>query len=231
MIYVLVDIDETMLSVPPGINAGTSNVMFKKVFGIDAHEEMIDNVGKTELGIIMEVLRKFGMETETVPSEAYEIWGKSMDAELKRHPVKILPGMEEFLKTLSGNKNVKLTLLTGNSPARSEAKLRSAGFDKYFRDPETGKLFGVFGDETPVRGELINILSSRTKPGDSFVVVDDSLIGAKMSKDNDLTLIAMGTGKASAQDLQKYTPHYFENLGNGKWQKAVEIVVSSEYET
>ena len=48
MLHVLIDIDETILSVPEGINARASSLMFKKVFNLDADESMIDNVGKTE---------------------------------------------------------------------------------------------------------------------------------------------------------------------------------------
>ena len=69
MVHVLIDIDETILSVPEGINAKASAVMFKQVFGIDAHEELIDNVGKTEMGIIQEVLEKVKSKRRTPEQE------------------------------------------------------------------------------------------------------------------------------------------------------------------
>src|SRR3989344_9330482 len=103
MIHVLVDIDETVLSLPEGINRKASAVMFKKVFRIDAHEEMIDNFGKTEMGIIQEVLRKVGVSqrrTEReqlsaveVPEEAYKVWAQATAQELKDHPARVLPGI------------------------------------------------------------------------------------------------------------------------------------------
>lgn len=129
MIHVLVDIDETMLSVPEGINAKASSVMFKKVFGVDAHEELIDNVGKTEMGIIQEVLKKVGVRNNRiteqepsvslVPDEAYIVWAQATGQELKDHPVRVLPGIPELLTALSKNPNVKLGLLSGNSPQRA----------------------------------------------------------------------------------------------------------------
>ena len=226
MIYALVDIDETMLSVPHGINAKTSAVMFKKVFGIDAHEEMIDNIGKTEMGIIDEVLAKFGIENKQIPESSYRIWAEALDKELDSDPVKILPGMTDFLEALFKNPKVSLFLLTGNSPWRAESKLKSAGFDRYFRDPSTGKLAGVFGDETPKRDELFTILKNRVNPSDTFVVVDDSLIGAKMAKNNNLTMIALETGKAKRNDFQPYTNNIFPDLGEGRWKEAVEIILA-----
>jgi phosphoglycolate phosphatase-like HAD superfamily hydrolase len=224
MIYALVDIDETMVSVPHGINAKTSAVMFKKVFGINAHEEMIDNVGKTELGIIQEVLAKFGLGDREISEETYKVWAEAMDAELKNDPVKILPGMTEFLEALSKNPNVKLFLLTGNSPWRAESKLKSAFFDKYFRDLVTGRLAGVFGNATPKRDGLFTILKNSSDPGDKFVVVDDSLIGARMVKDNNLTMIAVATGKATDDQLAVYTKNVFPDLGEDRWKEAVSII-------
>lgn len=226
MIYALVDIDETMLSVPHGINAKTSAVMFKKVFGIDAHEEMIDNVGKTELGIIKEVLSKFGVQNNEIPKEAYEVWAKEMDKELEINPVRILPGMSDFLKALSKSPTVKPYLLTGNSPLRAESKLKSAGFDKYFRDLQIGKLMGVFGDASPKRDELFTILKNSSVPEDKFIIVDDSLIGAKLAKDNNLMMIAVETGKAKKEDLILYTNHVFSDLGDDRWKDAIEIMLA-----
>ncbi len=226
MIYALVDIDETMLSVPHGINAKTSAIMFKEVFGIEAHEEMIDNVGKTEMGIIKEVLAKFEIDNGQIPESAYRIWAEALDKELKTNPVRILPGMSEFLKVLSGKPEVKLFLLTGNSPWRAESKLKSASFDKYFRNSTTGELAGVFGDMTSKREELFTILKKRTNPEDSFVVVDDSFVGAKLAKDNHLTMIAVETGKAKKEDLTPYTKYIFPDLGEDRWKEAIEIILT-----
>ncbi len=146
MIHVLFDIDETTLSVPEGINAKASSVMFKKVFGVDAHEEMIDNFGKTEMGIIQEVLKKVGVSQRTaeqeplvieVPEDAYIVWAQATAKELKDHPAKILPGIFELLTALSKNSNIKLSLLSGNSEYRAEEKLKSVGLDVFFRDKDT----------------------------------------------------------------------------------------------
>lgn len=226
MIHVLVDIDETMVSVPPGINAKTSAVMFKKIYGIDANEEMIDNVGKTELGIIKEILIKFKIQDSVVPEEAYKVWAQALDEELARDPVQILPGMVEFLKTLSNNPEVNLVLLTGNSPWRAESKLKSAGFEKYFKD-KNGNLKGVFGDMTPKREELFPLLKKQCQEEDKFIVVDDSLIGAKMANDFGLKLISVETGRAKKEDLQRYTDYVYKDFGDGRWKTAVQVVLGA----
>lgn len=161
MIQVLMDIDETLLSVPKGINAKASEIMFKKVFGVDTNEEIIDNVGKTEIAIIPEVLRKVGLKIQAVPDEAYKVWGEITEQELNNNPVRLLPGIQEFLTALSNNPKVKLELLTGNSPWRARAKLKSAKINNYFTDISTGQLNGVFGNITARRSELIDFVKKR----------------------------------------------------------------------
>lgn len=224
MVYVLVDIDETMISVPGGINAKASSIMFKKVFGVEAHEEMINNVGKTEMGIIHEVLAKIGKPIDVVPVEAYKVWGEVTYDELQKKPVLILPGMTDFLNALSVDPQIKLTLLTGNSPWRAMAKLKSANFDKFFVDEKTKLLLGVFGDATPKRDELFDLIKKGVLPEDKFVVVDDSLIGALMAKENNLVDIAVTTGKATYEELKSLTPYVFKDFGEDRYKEAIEII-------
>lgn len=232
MIHVLVDIDETMLSVGEGINAKTSGVMFKKVFGVDGHEEMIDNVGKTEMGIIQEVLEKVAIkkapEQESsfaqIPEEAYQVWAQAMNEEFKDHPVRVLPGMVEFLSALSKNPNIKLGLLTGNSSERAEAKLKSANLDGFFRDPDTHQLNGVFGNMAPRRDQLFDIIKQQTTTEDNFVIVDDSIIGAKMAQTHNIPIIMVATGRATEEQLKPFTPHVFPDFGDNRWQEVVLLV-------
>lgn len=234
MIHVLIDIDETMLSVPKGINAKASSVMFKKVFGVDAHEELIENVGKTEMGIIQEVLEKVGyrkrVEQESspleLPEEAYKVWAQATSQELQDHPPRVLPGIVELLTALAKNPNVKLGLLSGNSVDRAEAKLKSVQLDGFFRDPKTNQFNGVFGDMAPKRDQLFDIVKRQVTPEDHFVLIDDSLIGAKMAQQHNISVIMVATGKATEEQLKAFTPHVFSDFGNDRWQQAALLVES-----
>lgn len=234
MLHVLIDIDETILSVPEGINAKASSLMFKKVFNLDADERMIDNVGKTEMGIIQEVLEKVGSVTLSsehkshvleIPKEAYEVWGETTSQELKNHPARILPGIFELLTALSKNPSVKLGLLTGNSSYRAEAKLNSARLDTFFRDPETQILIGVFGEMAMKREQLFDLVIQQTTSEDHFVILDDSLIGAKMAQTHNIPIIMVATGKATAEQLLNFTPFVFSDLGESRWKQAASLIV------
>lgn len=232
MIHALVDIDETMLSVPEGINAKASSVMFKKVFGIDAHEEMIDNFGKTEMGIIQEVLKKVGRRGTTeqeppiveIPEEAYRVWAQATAQELKDRPARILPGIPELLTALSKIPKIKLGLLSGNSVWRAEAKLKSVGLDGFFRNPDTKQLDGVFGDMVPRRDQLFEIFKQQAAIEDRFVIIDDSLVGARMAQTHNIPIIMVATGKAKEEQLRPFTPHIFSDFGANRWQQAVSLI-------
>lgn len=233
MIHVLVDVDETVLSAPPGLNAKASSVMFKKVFNIDAHEEMIDNVGKTEKGIIKEVLEKIGVQqvsaereplTSEIPDEAYRTWADATAEELRTQPARVLPGVIELLTELSNNPSVRLSLLSGSSSYRAEAKLKSVNLDNFFRDPSTGKLIGVFGEMADRREQLFDMIKQNAADEDSFVVIDDSLVGARMAKDRNIPSIMVATGKATEEELRAFTPYVFSDLGEDRWREAVSII-------
>ena|SRR3989344_801206 len=233
MIHVLVDIDETVLSLPEGINRKASAVMFKKVFGIDAHEEMIDNFGKTEMGIIQEVLRKVGTSQRTtehepsiveIPEDAYKVWAQATAQELKDHPARVFPGIPELLTNLSKNPKVKLGLLSGNNPWRAEVKLKSVGLDTFFRDPNTNQLNGVFGNMAERRDQLFDIIKKQAKAGDQFVIIDDSLIGAEMAQKHNIPIIMVATGKATEEQLRAFTPYVFPDFGETRWQQAAQLI-------
>lgn len=226
MIYVLFDIDETLLSVPEGINAKSSSVMFKKVFGVDAHEELIDNVGKTEMGIILEVLDKVGVFKKTVPEEAYKIWAKAAEQLLKDQPVRILPGIIQLLSSLSKNPRIKLGIFSGNSPYRAEVKLKSAQLDNFFRDPNTNQLRGVFGNIAPSRDQLFDFIKKHATADEHFVIVDDSIIGARIAQKHNLPIILVATGKATMEQLKPFTSYLFPDFGEDRWQQAISLIES-----
>lgn len=224
MIQILMDIDETMIAMPQGISAKTSAIMFKKVFGVDANEEMIENVGKTEMAIILEILHKVGYKIQEVPEEAYKIWAEETELELIKYPARLLHGVQEFLTALFNKSKVKLRLLTGNSLWRAKVKLKSAKIENYFIDSSTKQLNGVFGNTAVKRSELLISVINNAKPDDKLIIVDDSLIGAKMAKEHNTAIISVATGKAIEEELKIYTDHVFPNLGDDRWQKAISLI-------
>jgi len=223
MIQVLMDIDETLISVPHGINALSSGKMFKKIFGVDAHEDMINNIGQTEMAVIIEVLTLVGVSIKTVPIEAHTYWARELEADLHDNPVRVLPGIHELLDALSQMPHVRLRLLTGNAPEKARIKLASGKIEKYFMK-EDGSLDGVFGDTVLKREMLFDRVKKESPQGETFVIIDDSLLGAQIGKKYSVPTILVATGHATEKELREYTDTVFPDLGENRWKEALSYI-------
>lgn len=226
MKIVLFDIDETLLTCPNKTNAQASEVMFKRIFNIDASENSINHTGKTQRGIIEEVVRKFknlppDQEVE-VPNEAFQIWGETQTELLKKSPAIVLPGIRELLANLAKDSNIIMGILTGNCRFRTNAKLSNAGLKDYFLDNE-GLIRGAFGDISNKRSDLIEEAKNKLGQGD-YIIIDDSIIAGKMAQEKNIPAILVATGKATKEELKQYSKYVFKDFGENKWQEVIKII-------
>lgn len=225
---VLLDVDETLLHAPSEANVPASAVMFKKVFGLNAHEEMIDNVGKTEKAIILEVLQKVMPKEKaanvTVLEDTHRAWADASIEVLQRKPAFILPGVLDLLHNLQAH-NIPYGILTGNNYWRAEAKLISARLDSYFRD-KNGNIRGAFGNMTVNREDLIGIAKANMgfSPEDIAILIDDSRFVAKMIQRLKLPHVMVATGNASLEELKQYVPNVIKTFAENGWQEALRII-------
>ncbi|OGD83984.1 hypothetical protein A2165_02820 [Candidatus Curtissbacteria bacterium RBG_13_40_7] len=230
MKIVLFDVDDTLLKIPHRIYVKASEEMFKKVYGLPGiHEFLIEIKGQPECAIIKSVLeyaKRKGLKPKhtKITDTAHIVWANATKKVLKKNPAEVLPGIKKLLEELSKRKNIKLGILSGNSYWRSKAKIESAGLDKFFKNSK-GELQGAFGNESTKRSQLIEI--ARKKIGqetDRFILVDDSIIGAKMVKSMKLPAIMVATGKISKEVLLKYSPYVFSDFGENRWKRAIKII-------
>ena len=206
------------------VNNQSSEVMFKKIFNLDVREDKINKWGKTEKGIIKEVVTTFGNFNEDVeiPNEAFLVWAEAAAELLKENPAKVLPGIRELLEALSQDKEVIVALLTGNSRLRADAKLKSSGIEKFFIN-EQGVLNGIFGDISISRSDLIP-MAFKKFGGEKYILVDDSIIAGKASLENNIICILVATGPASIDELKEYTPFVFTDFGEDRWKETLRII-------
>ncbi|KKP87232.1 MAG: hypothetical protein UR89_C0004G0021 [Candidatus Roizmanbacteria bacterium GW2011_GWA2_35_8] len=224
MIHVLFDIDETMVSLPKGLNSRASGLMFKKVFNVNTNEETVDNFSKTESWIIKATLDKIGVKIKKVPVTTYKVWAEETSKMLLNIKAKVLPGIPELLDNLSENKKIKLSFLTGNSPWRADAKLHQTKLCKYFVSSSQHKLRGIFGDISEERIDLLKTFLKKIDKNDKVIIIDDSLIGAMMSKVLGVPSILVATGKIPKSLLNKYSKNVFDDFGNNRWKRVVSII-------
>lgn len=223
---VLFDIDETLLSCGKKANDKCSEIMFKTVFNINASEDDINHEGKTAKSIIEEVIKlvkKLNNNQEVkIPNLAYQVWADSLKELFKNHPPLILPGMRNLLEALSKNQDYVLGLLTGNSTIQSKTKLTAVGLDQFFLNDE-GVLLGAFGDISNKRADLLPEAKSKLGNG-TYIVIDDSLVAARMIQENNIPAILVATGAATVDQLKEYSPYVFEDFGDNRWQEVIKIV-------
>lgn len=146
MKIVLFDVDETLLSCGKKANDKCSEMMFKRVFNINASEDDINHEGKTAKAIIEEVLRLHknlnpNQQIE-IPNLAYQVWGESLGQLSKDYPPQVLPGIKDLLTLLSQDQNIVVGLLTGNSRFQAQVKLKATNLEHFFLNPQ-GILRGV----------------------------------------------------------------------------------------
>lgn len=230
MKIILFDIDETILSCQGDANNKGSEKMFKEVFGVEANEEMINHTGNTEKANIETVIRlvkRLNPKQEVeIPNRAYQVWAEGTGEVLKKYPALVLPGIKDLLKSLSQNPNLILGILTGNSRLRAEVKLKAAGLDSFFMTDE-GVLAGAFGDISNKRSDLIPEAKEKYGAG-TYIIIDDSIVAAKMAKENNLLAILVATGKATVEELKTYSKYVFPDFGENRWQEAVKIISNLE---
>lgn len=175
--------------------------------------------GKTDIQICKEVMLHAGFETAQIEEGMHKVVDEYLvraQQELlsRSHEVRVLPGIEPLLESLSQHPDVLLGLLTGNVRAGAEVKLGCVGLEHYFK-------VGVFGDDHWDRYELPAIAQKRVHEefgfkfsGKQIVIIGDTIHDVNCGKALGVRSIAVGTGKTvSPEELVAQNPdYYFKDL-------------------
>ena len=120
---------------------------------------------------------------------------------------KLCTGVRELLTTISPDEGFLPSLLTGNVEKLAEAKLRHVDIWHYFK----GR--GAFGSDAEERDHLPAIAAERMREHlgkeihpEQFVVIGDTPRDISCAKYFGSKVIAVATGKHSAEELQEYNP-------------------------
>jgi phosphoglycolate phosphatase len=157
--------------------------------------------GRTDLDICAEVFLTHGV-TDCTPERFFELYVAQVLA--NRHLITeqgwLLPGVREVLAQLSNDQDVVQTLVTGNHPTVAAAKVSAFGLADVF-DAEVGG----YGTDDSARATLVRLCLERAseKYGEQFraVVVGDTGNDVAAALANDVAVVAVATGRVSADDL------------------------------
>ncbi len=204
MRLILFDIDGTLLECGPQVRPILAEVL-TKVFGTAGEVETYDFAGRTDPGIVLDLLTETGMSKEEILErlpEARRIYVERLERTLDRQRMRLLPGVLEVLEDLSRREDIALGLLTGNWEPGARTKLSRFDLNRFFD-------FGAFGCDGVNRSELPPValdraerrLGRRFRPEETLIV-GDTLHDVACAKAHGIPVLAVATGRTSAETLR-----------------------------
>jgi phosphoglycolate phosphatase len=204
MKLVLFDIDGTLLSCGPQVRPLFAAALVE-VFGTAGAVDTYDFSGRTDPGIVLELLTGAGVPAAVVRAglpRMRELYTGRLDRALDRGGMRLLPGVVEILDRLAKREDVVLALLTGNWEPGAKAKLSRFDLNGYFS-------FGAFGCDGADRSELPPVALDRAERAsgrrfrpEDVLIIGDSVHDVSCAHAHGIPCLAVATGRTPAATLQ-----------------------------
>jgi phosphoglycolate phosphatase len=204
MKLVLFDIDGTLLSCGPQVRPLFAGALVE-VFGTAGDVDAYDFTGRTDPGIVLDLLTAAGVPESVVRERLprmRELYTGRLAAALDRKGMTLLPGVVEILERLAAREEVVAALLTGNWKPGADAKLSRFDLNRYFP-------FGAFGCDGVGRSELPPVALDRAErwTGRRFrpeetLIVGDSVHDVSCAHAHGIPCLAVCTGRTTAEALR-----------------------------
>ncbi len=201
--FILFDIDGTLVSVD-GAGSRSLNLAMEELLGITDGFRGINFAGKTDIQIIREGLRKFGLADQgDLLQSLLNRYLVYLGKEIPMRKGHVKEGVRELLNTLNSFEGIHLGLLTGNVETGARLKLRPFGLNQFFP-------VGAFGNDSEDRNLLLPIAVQRLLESESIlvgyeqcVVVGDTPKDVECGQVHGASCIAVATGTYSLKELEK----------------------------
>ena len=210
---VLFDIDSTLINTG-GAGVEALKLASKKRFGIDQDLSGIEIAGRTDSGIVRQILAKHGVEpTDEELHRFFDSYLELLAQQLRICEGRVLPGIVELLQRLEERPHTTLGLLTGNLARGAQLKLEHYALWKHFP-------FGAFADDHHDRNELGMVACARALEHtgwqlapSSVDVIGDTEHDVACGKAIGARTIAVATGSRTREELAKAEPDFlFEDF-------------------
>ena len=167
----LFDIDGTLLlSGRAGYRALSRT--FEELFGVPGGFDGIPVAGRTDSLILNAALQRAGVEVDDEARTRFHTRYCELFADEIQLPGPrkgLMPGVDGLLRVLAGEESVRCGLVTGNFAKPARIKLEHFGLWRYFH-------FGAYGDDAPVRNELVPIAVERARRNKVTVTAPDDVV-------------------------------------------------------
>jgi phosphoglycolate phosphatase len=202
----LFDIDGTLID-SGGAGIQSLKDVLRHQFGVTDELRGIEVAGKTDTGIVHQILRKQKIEVSEENTAAFlDLYVEFLARELPLRKGKLLPGVKELLPRLQARPQNILALLTGNIRRGAQLKLEHYGIWHFFE-------FGAFADDHHDRNELgaFAQMRAREKHAIDFDATEIDVIGdtphdIACGKAIGARTIAVATGSFSRPQLAEHRP-------------------------
>ena len=181
--------------------------MLQKQFGISDDLRGVEIAGKTDTGIVHQILRKQNIPVDDETTAAFlDLYVDCLARELPQRKGTVLPGVEELLGRLRARSQNVLGLLTGNLKRGAKLKLLHYGIWDFFE-------FGAFADDHHDRNALGPFAQRRAREKHliDFAAAEIDVIGdtphdIACGKAIGARTIAVTTGNFTRAQLAEYQP-------------------------
>ncbi|KPJ51234.1 hypothetical protein AMJ40_00575 [candidate division TA06 bacterium DG_26] len=199
---VLFDIDGTLVE-SSRVHVRAFSEAFMQVYRVSASIDMIEHHGMTDPAIIVEVLRRVGVDEETIQTKLEECMNAmivSFNRLIEADRVCVLQGVEQLLEKLQ-TRHTLLGLVTGNLEPIARIKLEHAGLLHRFK-------LGAFGSDASDRAELVRLAVRRAEDrfgfhhGGRVFLIGDTPRDAEAGEKAGVTTIGVATGIYTQEHLQ-----------------------------
>ncbi len=202
----LFDIDGTLID-SAGAGIQSLKDVLQQQFGISDDLRGVEIAGKTDTGIVHQILRKQNIAVnEETTSGFLDLYLEFLARELPQRKGTVLPGVNELLLRLRERPQNILGLLTGNMERGAKLKLSHYGLWDFFE-------FGAFADDHHDRNELGPFAQRRARERHAidFAAAEIDVIGdtphdIACGKAIGARTIAVATGSFTREQLAEHEP-------------------------
>lgn len=207
----LFDIDGTLLE-PAGIGRLCCQRALEDVLGFSVSTDSVEMAGRTDWGIVNDLLVHAGLEQSQVEDQRGEVFdalSRHIAAAAPSSKMHLLPGVLPLLDYLENDARFILGLVTGNVRQTVVHKLRAVGINPGLFT------FGAFGDEHIDRNTLpalalyrLNQMMGGQVPPERALVIGDTPHDIACARHASLKVLSVATGLYESQELAKYEPDF-----------------------
>ena len=203
MRLILFDIDGTLLQCGSQVRELFTAALLE-VYGMDVDARGYSFAGRTDPGIVHDLLRLVGIPSDQVDAGMGAMrrrYVERLEAGLDGRRMRLLPGVRELLEELEGRGDVAVGLLTGNWSDGARIKLSRFDLNRFFS-------FGAFGDDgvdrnalPPVALERAFVATGRRFRPQETLIIGDSLLDVACGRASGVPVLAVATGFTPAEQL------------------------------